>query len=94
MVFRDHATKSGTCCHPGESRDPVPLKGGNYVLQRTDVMGMVKEMPETLDAEELMYRFYLWKKIQAGESDIRAGRVKSHDQVMKESAKWGRLRDY
>ena len=58
------------------------------LLKKADVMKMIKEMPEKLDAEELMYRIYLWEKIQAGESDIRAGRVKSHDQVMKEAAKW------
>ena len=58
------------------------------LLKKTDVIRMIKKMPEKLDAEELMYRIYLWEKIQAAEADIRTGRVKTHAQVMKEAAKW------
>jgi hypothetical protein len=58
------------------------------LMKKADVMRMIKKMPEKLDPEDLMYRIYLWEKIQAGEADIRAGRVKPHDQVMKEAAKW------
>ena len=58
------------------------------LIKRNDVMKMVKGMPMKLDADELVYRIYLWEKIQAGEADIRAGRVVTHEQAAKEINKW------
>ncbi len=51
--------------------------------------GIIRDLPELVDLEEVMYRLYLLEKIEAGEADIREGRVLSHDQAMERlSRKW------
>ena len=47
------------------------------------------ELPDMVDTEEVMYRLYLLEKIEAGEADIREGKVLSHGDAMKRlSEKW------
>lgn len=51
--------------------------------------GIIRDLPELVDIEEVMYRLYLLEKIEAGEADIREGRVLSHDRAMERlSRKW------
>lgn len=51
--------------------------------------GIIRDLPELVDLEEVMYRLYLLEKIEAGEADIWEGRVLSHDQAMERlSRKW------
>ncbi len=50
---------------------------------------LIKELPDTVDVEEVMYRLYLFQKIEAGESAIKEGKTLSHDEAMKRlSKKW------
>jgi hypothetical protein len=50
---------------------------------------LVKELPEEVDIEEVMYRLYLLQKIEAGEAAIREGKVLSHnDAISRLSKKW------
>ncbi len=50
---------------------------------------LVKELPDTVDIEEVMYRLYLLEKIEAGEAAIKEGKTLSHDEAMKRlSKKW------
>lgn len=50
---------------------------------------IIRNLPELVDIEDLMYRLYLLEKIEAGEADIREGRVLSHDQAVERlSRKW------
>ncbi len=44
---------------------------------------MVKNLPEKIDLEDLMYRFYLLQKIEKGESDIWEKRTISHEELLK-----------
>lgn len=50
---------------------------------------LIKELPDTVDVEEVMYRLYLLQKIEAGEAAIKEGKTLSHDEAMKRlSKKW------
>ena len=39
---------------------------------------LIKELPEEVDIDEVMYRLYLLQKIETGEAAIREGRVLSN----------------
>ena len=50
---------------------------------------LIKELPDSVDVEEVMYRLYLLQKIEGGEAAIKEGKVLSHDETMKRlSKKW------
>jgi predicted transcriptional regulator len=50
---------------------------------------IIRDLPEMIDIEEVMYRLYFLEKIEEGEADIREGRVLPHDQVLERlSRKW------
>jgi predicted transcriptional regulator len=50
---------------------------------------LLKELPDKVDIDEVMYRIYLLQKIEAGEEDIREGKILSHkDAVKRLSKKW------
>jgi hypothetical protein len=57
-------------------------------VNKRDVLAILDNMPEMLDPEELMYRIYVLQKIEAGEADIRAGRLIPHDEVFRRSKEW------
>ena len=50
---------------------------------------LIKELPDTVDIEEVMYRLYLFQKIETGEAAIKEGRIFSHEEAIKRlSKKW------
>ena len=50
---------------------------------------LIKELPDTVDIEEVMYRLYLLQKIETGEAAIDAGKTLTHDEALKRlSKKW------
>ncbi len=50
---------------------------------------LLKELPDTVDLNEIMYRMYLLQKIEEGESDIKEGRKLSHkDAIERLYKKW------
>jgi predicted transcriptional regulator len=50
---------------------------------------LLKELPDKVDIDEVMYRIYLLQKIEAGEADIKEGKILSHkDAVKRLSKKW------
>lgn len=58
-------------------------------IARSTIEAYVAALPESVDAEEVMYRLYLLEKITAGEEDFRAGRVVAHtDAVERLARKW------
>jgi hypothetical protein len=57
-------------------------------VTKSQVAEMVKNLPEKVDLEDLMYRFYLLQKIEKGESDIREKRTISHEDLLKKIKKW------
>ncbi len=50
---------------------------------------LIKELPEEVETEEVMYRLYLLQKIETGENDIQEGRTLSHAEAKQRlSKKW------
>lgn len=58
------------------------------IIAKQQVLDMIKELPEKIDVDELMYRLYLRQKLEAAEEDVREGRLISHEEVVKETSKW------
>ena len=58
------------------------------IIAKNQVMDLIKDLPEKIDIEELMYRLYLREKIEAAEEDVRTGKLNSHDDVVQETSKW------
>jgi predicted transcriptional regulator len=44
---------------------------------------LIRELPDMVDVDEVMYRLYLFQKIEAGEAAIKEGNMLSHDEAMK-----------
>ena len=58
-------------------------------ITKRKIMSIFKDLPEKVDLDELMYKFYVLKKIERGEEDIRRGRVITHEEAVKRiSKKW------
>jgi predicted transcriptional regulator len=53
---------------------------------KSEAIKLVRGLPESTTWDDLMYRIYVRQKIEAGLSDIRAGRVHSHASIRKEFA--------
>ena len=58
-------------------------------ILKSKLEGLLKELPEKVEVEDVMYRLYLLQKIEAGEKDVAEGRTLSHrDAVERLSKKW------
>ena len=58
-------------------------------IAKSRLESLIKELPDEVDIEEVMYRLYLFQKIEAGEAAIREGKVLSHDDaIIRLSKKW------
>lgn len=47
-------------------------------------MSLVRSLPNDSSWEDLMYRIYVRQKIETGLTDIRTGRVHSHESIRRE----------
>ncbi|MEC4685740.1 MAG: hypothetical protein VST71_08425 [Nitrospirota bacterium] len=61
-------------------------------ITKQQVLEIVKDLPEEVDIDEIMYRLYLRQKLEAAEKDVRDGKVVSHEEVVKETSKWFKMR--
>lgn len=58
-------------------------------ILKSKLEDLLKDLPDKIDIDEVMYRIYLLQKIEAGETDIKEGRILSHkDAVERLSKKW------
>ena len=57
-------------------------------VKKSDVLEILRTMPDEIEAEELMYRLYLKQKLEAGEAALRAGRVVPHEEAVRRSEEW------
>ena len=46
-------------------------------ILKSKLEGLLKELPEKVEMEDVMYRLYMLQKIEAGERDITEGRTLS-----------------
>jgi hypothetical protein len=53
---------------------------------KKEAIRLVRGLPATSSWDDLMYRIYVRQKIEAGLSDIEAGRVHTHAAIRKEFA--------
>jgi predicted transcriptional regulator len=50
---------------------------------------LIKDLPDSVDIEEVMYRILLLQKIEEGEAAIKEGKTLSHDEALNRlSKKW------
>ncbi|MEK6693056.1 MAG: hypothetical protein AABY44_06485 [Nitrospirota bacterium] len=57
-------------------------------IAKQQVLELIKDLPDEVDIDEIMYRLYLRQKLESAEKDIREGRLISHDEVVKETSQW------
>ncbi len=58
-------------------------------ILKSKLEGLLKELPEKVDIEDVIYRIYLLQKIEEGETDIKEGRTLSHKEAVERlSKKW------
>ncbi len=58
-------------------------------IAKAKIENILEGMPAIIDVEDLMYQLYILEKIEEGESDIREGRILSHEQAIERiSKKW------
>ncbi|MBI4614302.1 MAG: hypothetical protein HY720_11880 [Planctomycetes bacterium] len=57
-------------------------------IPKTRILELLREFPDDVEVEEVIYRLYLLEKIAAAEEDIAAGRTLSAQEAGDEIAKW------
>lgn len=57
-------------------------------ITKQQVLEIVKDLPEKVEVDEIIYRLYLRQKLEAAEKDVKAGRGVPHQEVVRETAKW------
>jgi len=57
-------------------------------VKKNDVLALLREMPEDIDTDDLMYRLYLRQKLEAAEAAAETGDIISHDEVVRRSDEW------
>ena len=57
-------------------------------MKKQDVVELMRDMPEEIDLEELMYRLYLKSRIEQGEAALAAGDTISHAEALRIFASW------
>lgn len=57
-------------------------------IAKQDVIELIKELPDEVDVDEIIYRLYLRQKLEGAEKDVSEGRLVLHDEVVKETSKW------
>ena len=55
---------------------------------KVEALECLESLPDDATWDNIAYRIYLNAKIAKSEEDFKAGRVKPHDQVMKEMDEW------
>jgi hypothetical protein len=61
----------------------------HVTVTKAEVLELVRELPDDVDIEDLIYRLYLREKVAAAEADIAAGRAVSVAEARAEAASWG-----
>jgi hypothetical protein len=57
-------------------------------LHKEEVLELVRQLPDEVDVEEVIYRLYLREKLAAAEADIAAGRTLSPEEVREQARTW------
>ena len=57
-------------------------------MKKAVILDLIKDMPDELDPEEVMYRIFLREKLEAAERAVAAGDVLTQDEVEAQSDEW------
>jgi hypothetical protein len=57
-------------------------------MKKKEVLELLREMPDELDADDLIYRLYLKQKLEIGEAAAANGDIIEHDEVVRRSDEW------
>ena len=57
-------------------------------MKKSDIMEILRDMPEELDIDKLIYTLYVRRKIELAEADVEAGREISHEEFERLSDEW------
>ena len=57
-------------------------------MKKSDIMEILRDMPEELDIDKLIYTLYVRRKIELAEADAEAGREISHEEFERLSDEW------
>ena len=57
-------------------------------MKKEEILELLRDMPEDIDADDLIYRLYLKQKLETGEAAAEAGDVLPHEAVVKRSREW------
>jgi hypothetical protein len=57
-------------------------------ISRAEVIELIRQLPEQVEIEDLIYQLYLREKLAAAEADIAAGRTLAAEEVRAQAASW------
>ena len=57
-------------------------------MHKEEVLELVRQLPDEVDVEEVIYRLYLREKLAVAEADIAAGRMLSSEEVREQARTW------
>lgn len=57
-------------------------------IPKQEVLELLRDMPDEVEVDEIMYRLYLRQKLEAAEKDVREGKLLSHEDVVKKTSSW------
>jgi hypothetical protein len=57
-------------------------------MPKEEVLELVRQLPDEVDLEEVIYRLYLREKLAAAEADIAAGRTLAPEEVREQTRTW------
>lgn len=60
------------------------------MVTRDEVLELIRNLPDKIDIEELIYRLYLREKLAVAEEDIAAGRTLSTEELRTQASSWQR----
>jgi translation initiation factor 2 beta subunit (eIF-2beta)/eIF-5 len=60
----------------------------NMMIAKQQVFDLIKDLPDELDIDEIMYRLYVRQKLETAEKDVQEGRIILHEEVVRETSKW------
>ena len=68
----------------------VILRGKEVIMSmhKEEVLELVRQLPDEVDVEEVIYRLYLREKLAAAEADIAAERTLSPEEVREQARTW------
>jgi hypothetical protein len=57
-------------------------------ISKEEVIELVKQLPERVEIEELIYRLHMREKFASAEADVAAGRTLSAAEVRAQASSW------